>query len=65
MLKTDSHLMVSWDLATNPQTRMILTKMGLLQPVWPSVAAAVAAAAMAAKLRQLWQPDGNGAILYK
>ena len=65
MLKTDSHLMVSWDLATNLQTRMILTKMGLLQPVWPSVAAAVAAAAaMAAKLR-LWQPDGNGAILYK
>ena len=63
MLKTDSHLMVSWDLATNPQTRMILTKMGLLQPVWLSVAAAVAVA-MAAKLR-LWQPDGNGAILYK
>ena len=62
MLKTDSHLMVSWDLATNPQTRMILTKMGLLQPVWP-LAVAVAAA-MAAKLR-LWQPDGNGAILYK
>ena len=41
-------------------------KIGLLQPVWPSVAAAVvaAAAAMAAKLR-LWQPAGNGAILYK
>ena len=63
MLKTDSHLMVSWDLATNPQTRMILTKMGLLQPVWPS-AAVLVAVAMAAKL-QLWQPDGNGAILYK